>query len=205
MTVKHHPSSESILAYANGSLKIALALVVSAHVEGCAECREALELAENLGGILLDCEPPAELPVGAFANVLEKLEMQAQSPQAPWAHDNKTLPFSLRHQRIGSRRWLAPGIWIRPILKDRETRAYLLGASPGRVLPRHGHRGVEMTQVLEGEFFDGDVRYGPGDFLEAGDDVEHSLVVGADVACVCAIACEGVPKGLSGLLMRLFA
>ena len=35
------------------------------------------------------------------------------------------------------RRWLAPGIWIRPVLKDpREgTRLYLLGAAPGKAKP----------------------------------------------------------------------
>jgi putative transcriptional regulator len=60
-----------------------------------------------------------------------------------------------------------------------------------------------MTLVLEGEFFESDLRYGPGDFLEAGDEIEHALLVGPDRPCVCLVASEGVPRGLPGLLMRL--
>ena len=92
-------------------------------------------------------------------------------------------------------------------MKDRSegTRVYLLGAAPGKALPCHGHSGLEMTQVLTGEFFDDGSRYGPGDFLEASSDVEHSQVVGANEECVCIIASHGVPLGLPGLLMRLLA
>ena len=62
-----------------------------------------------------------------------------------------------------------------------------------------------MTQVLTGEFHDGGTRYGAGDFLEADDDIEHSLMVGANEECICVIASQGVPRGLPGLLMRLIA
>jgi putative transcriptional regulator len=197
MTARHHLSDENIFAYANGSLSRALALVAGVHVSGCAKCRLALALAEKLGGLLLESEPPAPLPADAFPSLLERLEMPADKLPAA------APPFSLG--RAGARRWLAPGIWIRPILKDHDegSRAYLLGAAPGKALPRHGHKGLEMTQVLEGEFFDGGVCYGPGDFLEASDDVEHSLLVGRNAACVCLIASQGVPKGIAGLLMRL--
>jgi putative transcriptional regulator len=200
MTIHHHPSEQSIFAYANGSLSLALALVVGTHVRGCAQCRQAVEIAESLGGLFLDAVPPVELQAGAFANVLERLEM-------PETNAVPALAFSPAETNAGSRRWLAPGIWIRPILKDRAlgVRTYLLGAAPGKSLPRHGHKGVEMTQVLEGEFSDGGLRYGAGDFLEAGDEVEHSLLVGADAPCVCMIASVGVPKGIPGLLMRLIA
>ena len=44
-----------------------------------------------------------------------------------------------------------------------------------------------------------------GDFLEAGSDIEHSLMVGANEECVCVIASRGVPRGLPGILMRLLA
>jgi putative transcriptional regulator len=116
------------------------------------------------------------------------------------------LPASLQSQTIGPKRWLAPGIWIVPILKDRAhgTRAYLLGAAPGKALPHHGHNGIELTQVLQGEFFDGSVRYATGDFLEADGGHEHHPLVGSGQECICAIASEGIPRGLVGLLMRVF-
>lgn len=206
--IHHHPSDDSILSYANGSLGRPLALALGAHLDGCADCCRTLHLAEAMAGALLEDQTPAELDERAFAKVLAQLETPApRMATAPAAALTIPLPANLRHQHIGARRWLASGIWIRPVLKDPAdgTRVYLLGAAPGKTLPRHGHSGVEMTQVLTGEFFDGGTRYGPGDFLEAGSDVEHSLMVGANEECVCLIASRGVPRGLPGILMRLLA
>ncbi len=207
--IQHHPSDENILAYANGSLSRTLVLALGAHLDGCAQCCRTLTTAEAVGGVMLEAQAPAELDEQLLSELLTQLDapVAATPPPPPLVTLAISLPANLRHQRIGARRWLAPGIWIRPVLKDpREgTRLYLLGAAPGKALPRHGHSGVEMTQVLTGEFHDGGTRYGAGDFLEAGDDVEHSLMVGANEECICIIASQGVPRGLPGLLMRLLA
>jgi putative transcriptional regulator len=206
--IQHHPSDENILAYANGSFGPTLALALGAHLDGCAQCCRTLALAEAMGGAMLEAQAPAELDEQALSKLLTQLDAPvAKTPPLPPVAFPIPLPANLRHQRIGARRWLAPGIWIRPVLKDRAegTRLYLLGAAPGKALPRHGHSGVEMTQVLTGEFHDGGTRYGAGDFLEAGDDIEHSLMVGANEECICVIASQGVPRGLPGLLMRLLA
>lgn len=205
--IQHHPSDENILAYANGSLSRTLALALGAHLDGCAQCCRTLTMAEAIGGAMLEAEAPAEMDERALSRLLTQLDAPVAVTPPPPATLTIPLPANLRHQRIGARRWLAPGIWIRPVLKDRSegTRLYLLGAAPGKSLPRHGHSGVEMTQVLTGEFYDGGTRYGPGDFLEAGSDDEHALMVGANEECVCVIASRGVPLGLPGLLMRLLA
>jgi putative transcriptional regulator len=206
MTIIHHPSDERILAHANGSLGIALSLVVSAHIDGCEMCRQTLALAEAMGGAFLDSATPSELSDDALSHVLGRLDMPAAKPiPMPAAQADFALPRSLRDQSVGMRRWLAPGIWARSILKDHDadTRVYLLGAAPGKALLRHRHDGIEMTQVLEGEFFDGETRYGPGDFLEADAGYEHRPVTGAGATCICLIASRGVPRGLPGLLMRV--
>ena len=206
--IQHHPSDENLLAYANGSLSPALALALGAHLDGCAACCRTLAMAEAMGGAMLDAEAPAELKEQALSVLLTQLDTPvAATLSPPPVTFPIPLPANLRHQRIGARRWLSPGIWIRPVLKDSSegTRLYLLGAAPGKAMPRHGHKGVEMTQVLTGEFHVGGTRYGAGDFLEAGDDVEHSLMIGANEECICVIASQGVPRGLPGLLMRLLA
>ena len=206
MTIHHHPSDDSILAYANGVLGRTLALALAAHLDGCAHCRRAVSMAESMAGGFLDSLLPAAMNQNALDAVLARLDVRIEKPQALPPAD-KSLPRSLQHQPVGTRRWLAPGIWIRPIRKDRTegTRLYLLGAAPGKTLPHHGHTGIEMTQILVGEFFDGATRYGAGDFLEAGSDEEHAFKVGANSECVCVIASQGVPRGLPGLLMRLIA
>jgi putative transcriptional regulator len=207
MTIRHHPSDETILAYANGSMGATLSLVVAAHLDGCGKCRATLGLAEAIGGFFLEGAAPVEMNADALSRVLDRLETPVAKPTAATlasADSALGLPPALRDQRIGTRRWLVPGIWVRPILKDRAegTRTYLLGAAAGKVIPHHGHRGIELTQVLQGEFFDGDVRYGPGDFLEAEGRHEHRPVVGANQECVCVIASQGVPRGFVGLVMR---
>ena len=209
MTIRHHPSDESVLALANGSLPEALSLVVGAHVDGCAVCGKTVRMSETMGGVFLESASPTALNEGALSQVLARLDMPASLPKpAAFSQPQNViqLPPALRQYPVGSRRWLAPGIWTRPILKDRVqgTRVYLLGAAAGKALPRHRHHGVEMTQVLEGEFFDDGVHFGRGDFLEADGGHEHRPIVGIDGDCVCVIASEGVPRGLVGLLMRAF-
>jgi putative transcriptional regulator len=169
MTIRHHPSDESVLAFANGPLLKALSLVVSAHVDGCALCGKTVKMTETMGGVFLESASPTALNEGALSQVIARLDMPASPPKPaafPQPQNAIQLPPSLRQYRVGSRRWLALGIWTRPILKDRVqgTRVYLLGAAAGKALPRHGHHGVEMTQVLEGEFFNDDVRFGRGIF-----------------------------------------
>jgi putative transcriptional regulator len=208
MTIRHHPSDETILAYANGSLATTLSLVVAAHLDGCGKCRATFGLAEAIGGFFLEVAPPVEMNADAMSRVLDRLETPLAKPTTATRvgpDPALALPPALQRQRIATQRWLAPGIWVRPILRDRtdDTRTYLLGAGAGKALPHHSHQGVELTQVLQGEFFDGDVRYGPGDFLEVEGAHAHRPVVGANQECVCVIASQGVPRGFAGLVMRL--
>ena len=46
--IRHHPSDDSILSYANGSLGRPLALALGAHLDGCGQCCRTLGLAEAL-------------------------------------------------------------------------------------------------------------------------------------------------------------
>src|SRR6266567_5856882 len=118
MTIRHHPSDETILAYANGSMAATLSLVVGAHLDGCGTCRASLRLAEAIGGFFLEAAPPAEMNADALSRVLDRLEIPVTKAAAATlaAPDHVlVLPPALQHQRIGARRWLAPGIWARPI------------------------------------------------------------------------------------------
>ncbi|MBL6081381.1 cupin domain-containing protein [Belnapia sp. T18] len=60
-------------------------------------------------------------------------------------------------------RRLAPGIRHAVLLRgpDGET-LRLLRIKPGTALPRHSHRGTELTLVLKGAFADETGHYGPG-------------------------------------------
>ena len=48
-----------------------MALVLGAHLEGCAQCRRTLAVSETLGGVFLEAQPPAELrPNGFFRSMV---------------------------------------------------------------------------------------------------------------------------------------
>jgi putative transcriptional regulator len=82
-------------------------------------------------------------------------------------------------------------------------RVILLKIAAGFAAPAHGHRGVELTQVLYGGFSDGRGHYGPGDLVEADDEVrDHEPHVAAEGDCLCLAALEA-PLRLNSLLGRL--
>jgi putative transcriptional regulator len=60
--------------------------------------------------------------------------------------------------------------------------------------------------VLEGAFRHEHGRYGPGDFDEADDTVEHHPVVEPERPCICLVAMRGeiVLQGWLGRLLQPF-
>ena len=74
---------------------------------------------------------------------------------------------------------------------------------PGIALPRHAHRGAELTLVLEGAFVDETGRHGPGDLVEVDGEESHRPVAEGTADCVCLIATEGRLR-FGGLLGALF-
>ena len=76
----------------------------------------------------------------------------------------------------------------------------------GKKIPAHGHKGSEKTLVLKGWFRDENGKFGAGDISEMDSDAEHTLVVGDEEDCICAVAIEGQMKfkGLVGRIMQPF-
>jgi putative transcriptional regulator len=88
------------------------------------------------------------------------------------------------------------------IERSSEIEASLLWARPGRALPNHGHHGLELTLVLEGEFHDHRGSFGEGDVSVADETLDHRPVAG-DTPCVC-FSVLFAPIALSGPMIRLF-
>jgi putative transcriptional regulator len=104
------------------------------------------------------------------------------------------------------RRWAAPGVWVAPVTRDRRTgaRSYLLGVAAGMAVPRHTHKGSELVCVLKGAFEDRGVIYGPGDFAESDESIEHRPHVTRSGECVCLAAADHplVPRDVVGWLFQ---
>ena len=73
---------------------------------------------------------------------------------------------------------------------------------PGRAVPAHTHKGVEMFLVLDGAFSDRRGRYGPGDISVADESVDHRPIAEKDRPCI-GFSVVDQPLKLTGSLTQL--
>lgn len=196
MTIAHHPTPETLAAFAAGTLDDARALVVATHVSLCSHCRGDVRAFEHVGGALLDRiatvpmrDDALERALAAIGTVAPPVDDRAPS----LATGDESLPAPLAGHPLGPWRWIGRGVQWRSVGVSPvdDTRVLMLKAAPGTRLPHHRHKGIEWTCVLEGAFRHDLGRYGPGDFDEADESVEHKPVIEDGDTCVCLVALQG--------------
>lgn len=202
MTLAHHPRAETLAALAAGSLPPGPSLILSTHLAGCPACRDALRVCEAVGGAVLDALEPSVATPDLFARTLARIDAAASqaapqsrqlNPRRPPPADIAGMPAPLLHCDIGPWRFVQPGFRVSRVRipEAPEANVLLLKIAPGMQMPQHGHAGVEYTQVLKGAFSDAGGRYGPGDCVEADEDLEHVPVAELGSECICLAAIEG--------------
>jgi putative transcriptional regulator len=205
MNVTHHPSPELLAGFAAGTLDAGEHLAVAVHASGCPACRRLVRAVEGVGGSTLEAIEPAPMKAGAFEAVMARLD-QSSPPLRPSTESpaDDALPGILKRYRIGRRRWVAPGVSMRPIeLPGRSSsRAFLLRSEPGTHMLEHTHTGVELTCVLQGSFSHEGGRFGPGDFDFGDDTLDHQPTVGDGEPCLCLVAMTGDLR-INGFFGRL--
>lgn len=184
--IDHHPSEETLAAYAAGVLDEARRLIVAMHLARCRDCGRQVAHFDVVGGALLESAPPVPLMPDALERALRRIEQEPSQAQ-PAASD------PLDRYVLGPWRWVGPGVRRRTVSVPETDgmRVFMLKAAPGTRLPHHRHSGDEWTCVLEGAFEHQFGRYGPGDFDEADESVEHKPVVCEGVPCICIVSLQG--------------
>lgn len=211
MTILHHPSDETLAAYAGGTLDIARRLVVASHLERCGACSTFVRGAEEVAGAMMEDMPPADMSPDALARTFARIE-KGRGTLAPAggadAQGEAGLPACLRGFDLGAWRWVGPGVHMRSIVLPQTsgTRLFLLKGAPGTRLPQHSHSGAELTSILVGSYHHEAGDFRAGDFEEADEGVEHRPVVGDDQHCICLVALDGRLKlsGVIGALLNPF-
>ena len=203
MTITRHLDGATLMSLAAGALPGALAAVAAAHVAMCARCRDETALLERVGAALLADLPGTEMlrpePVMPAIEVPRGVAVSAGGDEIP---DPLVRLVGGRLDAVRWR-WIAPGLWNRPLPIRGPGALQLLKGAPGVRVPEHGHSGSELTLVLRGALIDRTGRYGPGDGADVDEEIErHAPAADPDAGCICVVANEQ-PSRFRNLLARL--
>lgn len=206
--IKHHLTDALLMGYAAGTLPEAFNLVVATHISMCDTCRAALAEYEAVGGeVMLDAEP-VELAEDALAATMALIDTAPvfDAPKVKTATEG-IFPGPLRDYVNGdldSVKWRRVGGGVRQMVLETSDQASvrLLHIPAGTAVPDHGHRGTELTLVLQGAFVDETDRFAAGDVEVANEDLNHTPVAEAGMDCIC-LAATDAPLSFNGLMPRI--
>jgi putative transcriptional regulator len=210
MNVKHHIDDATLTAFATGNLPEAFNVVVASHVSLNDEARVRLEALEAVGGILIEGIDVIEMSYGSLGATLRMIQNEtSEITEAPTAITNRCaiMPQPLAEYVGGSLKdvkWRSLGMGTKQaILKtSKNATARLLYIPAGVEMPDHGHKGIEMTLVLQGAFIDGSQRFARGDIEIVDEHMEHTPVADIGEDCICLVA-SNAPLKFRGLMPRL--
>lgn len=205
--IKHHLTDQLLMGYAAGALPEAFNLVVATHISMCDTCRAALAEFDAVGGeVMLEVDPIA-LSADALAQTLALIEATPSAEAPKPVQKDDVLPAPLYDYVPGGFagiKWRKIGGGVSQAILDTSADATvrLLKIPAGVAVPDHGHRGTELTLVLQGAFTDETDRFGAGDIEIANEELEHTPVAEAGMDCIC-LAATDAPLKFNALMPRL--
>lgn len=198
MTPDHHPSEELLLDHAAGALPPASALLVATHLALCPRCRSDLAELEAAGGALMEAAEAGELRDDLLQRTLALLDAQEPAPEAALAAKGPAWPPRPLRDFLPTAldalpwRMRLPGVHGFPLEGLAGGKVEMLRIQPGRAVPDHTHRGVEMTLVLEGGYSDELGHFGRGDVCVADEAITHRPHADTGPDCICLTVTDGV-------------
>lgn len=210
MSILHHPSDQTLGAFASGTLDTGRHVVVSAHIEMCPSCQRMVAALDRLGGARLAQLPGTALASDALDKALSRLsEPPSAPPVAPRPESDLPVRIAaLAPYTLGRWRWIGWGVHTRTasVPEPGGARVFLLKAAPGTRLPYHTHTGTELTLILQGAFTHAGGRFGVGDLDDADETVLHQPIVEPGEDCICLVAMRGQLRlpGWLGQLLQPF-
>jgi putative transcriptional regulator len=207
MTIRHHLSDQLLMAYSAGDLPEAFNLVVATHVSLCDECRAQLASFDALGGAVLDTSDVAEMSDASLAACLDRIDGLSQATARSPLRGAGVFPAPLADYIGGGPdkvKWRPLGKGVKQAILEtgKDASARLLYIPAGQAVPDHGHRGLELTLVLQGAFRDASDRFGPGDVEMADEAMQHTPVAEEGEVCIC-LAVTDAPLRFNALIPRL--
>ncbi len=205
MTVKHVLNDQLAMGYAAGVLPEAFDVVVAAHLSLSDEARAMVSSYEAVGACLMeDCEC-FDMKPDAFASTLNRIKQSDIVVEKPKAKN--VLPEPIQKYfggDVDKVKWKSLGGGVKQAIlpTDSKAQARLLYIPAGQSVPDHGHRGLELTLVLQGSFADEVDHFGRGDLEIANEELDHQPVAGMEADCIC-LAATDAPLRFNGLIPRI--
>ena len=183
MTVKHVLNEQLLMGYAAGILPEAFNVVVAAHLSLSDESRAMLGCYEAVGGCVMEECECVDLGADALSDTLSRIKSAKIVPKKI-AKCGGVLPQPL-HDYVGNSvdtiKWKPLGGGVKQSIlptKGKAT-ARLLFIPAGQAVPDHGHRGTELTLVLQGSFSDEVDHFARGDICLGGLSCVQIFPLGA--------------------------
>ena len=227
MNIKHHPTDQTLMDYASGTMSQAMELLVATHMTVCPHCRDKVAEFETMGGAVLENVTRMEMADHSLDHVMAMLERETANENPAVQELPMTRRIVVGESITGSAmpsiptplvkflpdnvlsledvpwKTLAPGVKHFQ-LKSVESKGTvrLMKIAPGVSIPDHGHHGHEMTLLLKGSYIDDIGRFRAGDVADLDDDVDHQPIADTAEECICLIATDA-PMKFSGFLPKL--
>jgi putative transcriptional regulator len=206
--IKHHLTEPLLMGYAAGTLPEAFNLVVATHITMCDDCRATLAGYDAVGGeVMLDSDP-VTVAEDALAATMAMIESGFETDKpVPVRTRNSIFPGPLQDYVSGDLdglKWRKVGGGVSQLVLKTSSDASvrLLRIAAGTKVPDHGHRGTELTLVLQGAFMDANEHFGAGDVEVANEDMNHTPIAETGMDCIC-LAATDAPLRFSGIMPRL--
>ncbi len=205
--IQNHPAEELLTGFSAASLPLSQAACISAHLENCQACRQAVAQLNSVGSEFMQQLKPAPASAELKQDLLDRLDDLAE-PAQPGHFQNEAIPRGLRqfipgdYSKLPWKR-VSPDIHSHELCRDSNgAKMELLRIRAGGKATTHTHMGDEYTVILEGSFSDEDGLYHRGDFLVRDASHRHTPIATRDRECICLAVTEA-PIQFTGFFGRL--
>lgn len=188
--INHHPDIRILSEYSSGSLSLAQSTCVSVHLHFCESCQRQYKQLQQVGGAMFDRLPPQQVDGSALDQVLSRLDEEPALTFSREAANDGRPPLVERlmqgdYEDLEWKRMNAALQISRLRTGDPDNEFALYHIKAGGSIPKHTHRGTELTLVLEGSFSDEQGVYQQGDFIERDAADVHTPTAAQSTDCIC--------------------
>lgn len=195
------------MGYSAGTLPEAFNLLIATHISMCDDCRAALAEYDAVGGEVLMGTGMAEMDEDSYEATLKLIMSGPAQVPSPVPANDGIFPSPLKDYVKGDLdavKWrkIGGGVSQMVLKTSKDATVRLLKIPAGTAVPDHGHRGTELTLVLQGAFRDEVDRFAAGDVEVANEDMIHTPVAEPGMDCIC-LAATDAPLRFQHLVPRI--